>query len=77
MSTFEFVLAILGICFLYKLIDLFVRQRAEQRGASAEQESSDEVAARLAELEERIQVLERIVTDERLDLKREFRDLGS
>ena len=75
MNPFEFVLLILLIVFIYKLMELFLRNRW---GAAPENpEPSEEVTSRLAELEERIQVLERIVTDDRNDLKRQFRDLGA
>jgi hypothetical protein len=33
------------------------------------------MTARLAELEERVRVLERIVTDERTELRRQFKEL--
>ena len=77
MHPFEFVLIILAIIFGYKAIQLVLKHKADERGATAQnREASEEVAARLAELEERVQVLERIVTDERADLKRAFRDLA-
>lgn len=76
MSSFEFVLGLLGIVFAYKLIAIYLEQRSERESAAAEHGLGDEVAERFAELENRVQVLERIVTDQRLDLKREFEDLG-
>jgi hypothetical protein len=36
-----------------------------------------ELLERLRQVEERVQVLERIVTDERYDLKQQFKDLGA
>jgi hypothetical protein len=36
-----------------------------------------ELLERLNQVEERVQVLERIVTDERFDLKQQFKDLGA
>ena len=36
-----------------------------------------ELLARLNQVEERVRVLERIVTDERYDLKQQFKDLGT
>jgi hypothetical protein len=38
---------------------------------------NNELLERLKQVEERVQVLERIVTDERYDLKRQFKDLGT
>ena len=73
MNPFEFVIAIICIVFLFKLLDTWVKHKL-----SARQPAGDgETLQRLLELEERVRVLERIVTDERFDLKREFRDLGT
>lgn len=74
MNPFEFVLAIICIVFLFKLLDAWVKHKLSAKQAPA---ADDETIRRLAELEERVQVLERIVTDERFDLKRQFRDLGT
>jgi len=52
--------------------------RPRRRGHRADLES--ELAQRdalIAKLEERVRVLERIVTDERYDLKQQFKDLGA
>jgi hypothetical protein len=35
-----------------------------------------ELARQIADLEERVRVLERIVTDDRSDLRRQFKELG-
>jgi uncharacterized membrane protein len=72
MNVFEFVLGILLIVFVYKLLESRIRHRSAEAKEGA---SVDEARARLDALEERIRVLERIVTDERFDLKREFRNL--
>ncbi len=72
----EFVLAIVVIVLIYKLFDSYVRNRAGEREAHLEQEARDALS-RVSELEERIRVLERIVTDEGYDVRREFRNLGS
>jgi hypothetical protein len=47
--------------------------KSRMRHRSAQRNPADE--ARLARLEERIEVLERIVTDSGYDLRRQFRDL--
>ena len=54
------------------------RRSRDQRAAeaAAEREASAEVLEKLARLEERIKVLERIVTDDPQELRRQFRDLG-
>ena len=76
MNPFEFVIAILVLVFGYKLIagGRLRRHRAYEEQADA---ASGEAKKRLDELEERVRVLERIVTDERYDLKRQFKELES
>lgn len=71
---FEFVLAIVALSFLYKLVEAWIRKTSDRRSVEA---LNSELVARLEALEERVRVLERIVTDERYDLKRQFRDLGA
>lgn len=72
----EFVLAIVVLVLLFKLFDSYFRSRAGRREAEAE-ETARAAVDRLAELEERVRVLERIVTDDSFELRRRFRDLGS
>ena len=76
MSPFEFVLGLIGIIFAYKLITIYLEQRSSRESTSAERELADDLAERLADLENRVQVLERIVTDQRFELKKEFEDLS-
>lgn len=73
MSSFEFVLGLLGILFAYKLISIYLEQRSSRESA---EKLNNEVAEQLTELEDRVRVLERIVTDQRFDLRKEFEDLG-
>jgi len=75
MNPFEFVLGILGIIFGYKLIEGYLKNRS-QRSEGPQQEDAEQLAQRLAEVEARVEVLERIVTDDRYDLHRQFKDLG-
>jgi hypothetical protein len=49
-------------------------QKGRER-EGAEDELRGEMTNRLAELEERVRVLERIVTDERAELRRQFKEL--
>ncbi len=72
MNPLELVIAVIAITFLYKLIDTWIRHSSGRRAQTAESET----LKRLGDVEERVQVLERIVTDERFDLKREFKNLG-
>ena len=76
MSSFEFVLGLLGIIFAYKLITIYLEQRSSRESTSAERELANDLTERLADLENRVQVLERIVTDQRFELKKEFEDLS-
>ncbi len=73
--AFEFVIAILIIVFTYKLVTLRMHQKnlQNQRGT----DDADRVVwqQRLDELEERVKVLERIVTDDKYDLKRQIEAL--
>jgi membrane protein implicated in regulation of membrane protease activity len=71
---FDFVLIVVALTFAYKLLDVWLKHKVAQR--STEEPSAD-LLRKLAEVEERVRVLERIVTDERYDLKRQFKDLGA
>ena len=73
MNPLEFVIAIITITFLYKLVDTWIRHNSGRRAQAAAKRLT---LKRLGEVEERVQVLERIVTDERFDLKHEFKNLG-
>jgi cell division protein FtsB len=73
--AFDFVIVILAIVFTYKLVTLWMHQKnlQNQRGT----DDADRLAwqQRLDELEERVKVLERIVTDDKYDLKRQIEAL--
>jgi uncharacterized membrane protein len=73
--AFEFVIAILIVVFTYKLVNQRMHQKNLQnlRGT----DDADRIAwqQRLDELEERVKVLERIVTDDKYDLKRQIEAL--
>jgi hypothetical protein len=72
MNPLELIIAVIALSFLYKLVDTWIRQKPGRRAEAAESET----LRRLGEVEERVRVLERIVTDERFDLKREFKKLA-
>ena len=75
MHPFEFALALISLVLIFKLIRLAIVQT---RSAATRRDDTvnAELTERLRQIEERVQVLERIVTDERYDLKRQFKDLG-
>jgi hypothetical protein len=75
MHAFEFALAMVALILIFKLIRLalFHGKRPPRRDDPV----NAELLERLGEVEERVRVLERIVTDERYDLKQQFKDLGT
>jgi flagellar capping protein FliD len=70
-NPFEFVLAIIIISFVFQLI----KTRMSQKDRGASQRENEEYQIKISDLERRIRVLERIVTDDQENLKRQFRDL--
>jgi hypothetical protein len=74
MHLFEFIIAILVLSFMFKLVDGWIRTRGQVR---SEEPARAALLQRLDEVEERVRVLERIVTDERFDLKQQFKALES
>ncbi|HVS24903.1 MAG TPA: hypothetical protein VMU03_14340 [Gammaproteobacteria bacterium] len=75
MNAFEFVIVIIALSFGYKLVAAWVRNREQYR--VTDESANAALVQRLEQLEERVRVLERIVTDERFDLKQQFKDLAS
>jgi cell division protein FtsB len=71
MTVFEFVIAIIVVVFGYKLI----AQRMHQRHVRNDDTERVAWQQQLEQLEERVKVLERIVTDDKYDLKRQFDEL--
>lgn len=71
-STFVFVLSIIAIVMCAKVIQTYLTQRRKKPEVDTEIE---ETLAKIDVLEERIQVLERIVTEHRFDLKKEIDQL--
>lgn len=73
MHPFEFAIAIVALVLIYNLLKTLFRQKHVRQ--SADDGVNAELAERLRQVEERVRVLERIVTDERFDLKQQFKDL--
>jgi hypothetical protein len=71
MNPFEFVLAIIVIVMVAQTVQKIYAIRAEKRGHDDGAEV-DDAHAKLDALEERIRVLERIITENRYDLRREI-----
>ncbi len=77
MHPFEFALAIVALILIFKLIRLALVHKTATRHEDTVNSVNAELVQRLNQVEERVRVLERIVTDERYDLKQQFKDLGS
>ena len=78
MNPFEMVVAIVFLGVIGSVITTAMKTRSERREhGKASAEEADELRDLILTLEDRIQVLERIVTDSsgREDLRRQFRDL--
>lgn len=73
MSTFVFVVCIVAIGCTAATVQTYIKARA----AKSEEDPSEvaEALANIEKLEERIRVLERIVTENKYDLKREISSL--
>jgi len=71
-STLVFVLLIVGMVMCANIIQTYLKQRKAEPGSNEELE---EILAKIDFLEERIQVLERIITENRFDLKKEIDSL--
>lgn len=71
-GTFAFVLSILVICFIYSIINNWIKHRKQ---IPEKDEELEQTLEKVDRLEDRIQVLERIITENRFDLKREIDSL--
>ena len=71
-STFVFVLCIIAIVMCANVIQVYLKHRYKKPEVDTEFE---ETLAKVDVLEERIRVLERIITENRFDLKKEIDQL--
>jgi hypothetical protein len=74
-NAMEFIVIVLLLAIPLLAIRGHYQNKARRLHAQGEEAEARELRERLTALEERIKVLERIVTDERYDLKQRFRDL--
>jgi len=72
MNTLFYVVCIVAIVFTADTIQKYMKMKNAEKPAS---DDLQEALALIERLEERIRVLERIVTENRYDLKREIDDL--
>lgn len=68
MNPFEMVVIIVSLCVFASMYSNWLKHKRKGGDTAIDDK-------RLASLEERIRVLERIVTDSGYDLRRQFRDL--
>jgi len=73
MNTFVFIVCIVAIVVCADTIQKIYKVRADKQDKNIA--SDDEATAKLDQLEERIRVLERIVTESKHDLSREIKNL--
>ena len=72
MNTFVFIVTIVAIVCAADTIQKIYKARAGKQHGETE---ADEAVAKLDQLEDRIRVLERIVTEDKHDLRREINRL--
>jgi len=72
-STLLFVLLLVSIVMAARLLDTWMKQRKQP--TQADNSETEEALGKIDELEERVRVLERIITENRFDLKREIDEL--
>lgn len=71
-NVFVFIFSIIALVGFYKIVELYIEKKGAQ---PADVDGMDDALGKLDQLEERIRVLERIVTENRPDLKRMIDDL--
>ncbi len=72
-NPFYMVVWIVAIVMIASVIEKYLKLKAKSNDNNAS--LNEETAARIEELEERVQVLERIVTENKFDLKKQINDL--
>ncbi|MDJ0916373.1 MAG: hypothetical protein QNJ05_01335 [Woeseiaceae bacterium] len=72
MNVFHMVIWIVAIVAIASVLEKYLKVRAKEKSNN---EVSDDTLQKMEALEERIQVLERIVTENKFDLRKEINDL--
>lgn len=73
-QIFNLIGVVVALVIVYRIAALYINRRYEVD--SARNDVHAELTERCGKLEERVRVLERIVTDRNVDLDREFEELG-
>ena len=71
-SSLVFVLLLISIVMCANIVQTYLKQRKQE---PADNEEMEETLTKIELLEERIQVLERIITENKFDLKSEIESL--
>lgn len=74
MNVFSFVIALVTVVLCARLIQVYIETRNNRR-QSAEDIDIEQTVVRIEALEERVRVLERIITENRFDLKKQIDNL--
>ena len=72
MNLFTFVIVLVTVVLCARLIQVWLEQK---KTGSRSADELEQTVAKLDRLEERIQVLERIITENRFDLKKQIDNL--
>ena len=72
MNVFTFVFLVVTVVVVSELIKTYIKSRDKTK---SENDEVDEALLKIDRLEERIQVLERIITEDRYDLKKRIDNL--
>jgi len=72
MNVFTFTFLTVTVVLVAKLIQIWIENRSK---LDSESEAVNETLLKIDRLEERIQVLERIITEDRFDLKKRIDNL--
>ncbi|HEX2138753.1 MAG TPA: hypothetical protein VHG33_03465 [Woeseiaceae bacterium] len=71
MNVFSFVIALVTVVLCARLIQVYIETR-NNRSRAAEDMDVEQTVAKIEALEDRVRVLERIITENRFDLKQEI-----
>ena len=74
-SSLVFVLLLISIVMCANIVQTYLKQRKQEPADNADNEEMEETLTKIELLEERIQVLERIITENKFDLKSEIESL--
>ncbi len=75
MNVYELVFAIVAVVTIGKVLERHFSTRKRQQRDAEPGAQEQERTQRVDDLEQRVQVLERIVTDQGYELRQKFRDL--